>query len=180
MKLIVGLGNPGKEYQDTRHNIGFQALDFLAENLILKPFKSEKKFQAEICEGTLGEQKIILAKPQTFMNNSGEAVAAIKKYYKIKLNDIIVIRDDVDIPVGKIKSKQGSSGAGHKGIASIIQHLKSNNFWQIKIGVANELIRTKIPTEKFVLQKFTKQDLDKAKKIPDKTMKLLNSIIKKA
>jgi len=180
MKLIVGLGNPGKEYQNTRHNIGFQALDFLAENLILKPFKLEKKFQAEICEGTLGEQKIILAKPQTFMNNSGQAVVAIKKYYKIKLADIIILRDDVDIPIGKIKVKQGSSGAGHKGIQSIIQHLKSNNFWQIKIGVANELIRTKIPTEKFVLQKFTKEDLDKAKKIPDKTIEIINSLIKKA
>ncbi len=173
-KLIVGLGNPGKEYQNTRHNIGFQALDYLREYFKLPNFKLDKKLKAEITK----DKNIILAKPQTFMNNSGQAVAAIKKYYKIKLNDIIIIRDDVDIPIGKIKSKQGSSGAGHKGIQSIIQHLKSNNFWQIKVGVANEMIRTKIPTEKFVLQKFTKEDLTKAKNIPAKTIEIINSIMK--
>ena len=175
MKLIIGLGNPGQEFNDTRHNIGFNAVDNLREYFKLPEFKLDKKLKAEIAK----DQNIILAKPQTFMNNSGEAVTAIKKYYKIKLTDLIVIRDDVDIAVGKIKSKQGSSGAGHKGIASIIQHLKSNNFWQIKIGVANEMIRTKIPTEKFVLQKFSKEDLEKIKNLPQKTIELIKSIIKK-
>ncbi len=174
MHLIVGLGNPGQEYQNTRHNIGFQALDYLREYFKLPAFKLDKKLKAEITK----DKDIILAKPQTFMNNSGEAVSAIKKYYKIKLSDLIVIRDDVDIPIGKIKVKQSSSGAGHKGIQSIIQHLKSNNFWQIKIGVANEMIRKKIPTEKFVLQKFSKEDLAKAKDIPNKTIEALNAIIK--
>lgn len=174
MYLIIGLGNPGKEYEDTRHNIGFAALDFLRDYFKLPKFKMDKKLKAEITK----DQNIILAKPQSFMNNSGEAVSALKKYYKIKLAEIIIIRDDVDIPVGKIKLAQSSSGAGHKGIASIIQHLKSNNFWQIKVGVANEMIRTKIPTEKFVLQKFTKEDLAKTKDIPDKTMEIINSIIK--
>ncbi len=174
MKLIVGLGNPGPKFKNTRHNIGWQALDYLKDYFDLPKFKLDKKLKAEIAKN----KNIILAKPQTFMNNSGEAVVAIKKYYKIKTSDIIIIRDDVDIEVGKIKSKKGSSGAGHKGIQSIINHLKSNNFWQIKIGVANEMIRTKIPTEKFVLQKFTKQDLTKARDLPQKTIEELNSILK--
>ena len=174
MKLIVGLGNPGTEFNNTRHNIGFTALDYLREYFDLPKFKLDKKLKAEITRN----KDLILAKPQTFMNESGEAVSAIKKYYKIKLADIIVLRDDVDIQIGKIKSKKGSSGAGHKGIASIIKHLKSKNFRQIKIGVANEMIRTKIPTEKFVLQKFTKEDLVKSKDIPQKTITEINSIIK--
>jgi len=174
MKLIVGLGNPGQKYHNTRHNIGFQALDYLRKHFELPKFKLDKKLKAEISK----DKKIILAKPQTFMNESGISVQLLKKYYKIKLSDIIVIRDDVDIEIGKIKYKKGSSGAGHKGIDSIIKHLKSNNFWQIKIGVANEMIRKKIPTEKFVLQKFTKEDLQKAKDLPDKTIKTLNEITK--
>ena len=176
MKLIVGLGNPGKEFNNTRHNIGWQALDYLREYFDLPKFKLDKKLKAEISK----DENIILAKPQTFMNNSGEAVSTIKKYYKINLSDIIIIRDDVDIQIGKLKFKKGSSGAGHKGITSIIKHLKSKNFWQIKIGVANEMIRTQIPTEKFVLQKFTKEDITKAKNIPEKTIAIINSIIKKA
>lgn len=176
MKLIIGLGNPGKQFQNTRHNIGFDALEFIRQYFKLPKFKLDKKLKSAITKN----KNIILAKPQTFMNTSGQAVSAIKKYYKIKLSDIIVIRDDVDIPIGKIKSKKSSSGAGHKGIQSIIQHLKSNNFWQIKIGVANEMIRTKIPTEKFVLQKFSKEDLVKAKNLPNKTIEIINSIIKKA
>lgn len=176
MKLIVGLGNPGKEFNNTRHNIGWQALDYLREYFDLPKFKLDKKLKAEISK----DENIILAKPQTFMNNSGEAVSTIKKYYKINLSDIIIIRDDVDIQIGKLKFKKGSSGAGHKGIQSIIKHLKSKNFWQIKVGVANEQIRSKIPTEKFVLQKFTKEDITKAKNIPEKTIAIINSIIKKA
>ncbi len=175
MKLVVGLGNPGKQYQNTRHNIGFAALDFIRESFDLPKFKLDKKLKAEISKN----KEIILAKPRTFMNNSGEAVSLLKKYYKIKISDIIVLRDDVDIPIGKIKTKKGSNGAGHKGIQSIIKHLKSNDFWQIKIGVANEMIRKKIPTEKFVLQKFIKEDLEKAKELPKKTIKEIQSIINK-
>jgi peptidyl-tRNA hydrolase, PTH1 family len=173
MKLIVGLGNPDKKFDNTRHNIGFAALDFIRDEFGLPKFKMDKKLKAEISK----DKNIILAKPQTFMNNSGEAVSAIKKYYKIKLTDIIILRDDVDIEIGKIKSKKESSGAGHKGIGSIIQYLKSKKFWQIKIGVANEMIRKKIPTEKFVLQKFTKDDLKNAKDIPQKTLNELNKIL---
>jgi len=173
MKLIVGLGNPGKQFNKTRHNIGFETLDFIREEFDLPKFKLDKKLKAEITKN----ENFILVKPQTFMNNSGESVIAIKKYYKVRLSDIIIIRDDVDIMIGKVKSKKGSAGAGHKGIRSIIQHLKSKNFWQIKIGVANELIRKKIPTEKFVLQKFEKDELAKIDDISQKTMSELEKII---
>jgi len=163
-KLIMGLGNPGPEYQNTRHNIGFQIIDMIAEDLILKSLKINKKFQAEICEGTFGEQKIILAKPQTFMNNSGLAVKKIKTFYKIKPQDIITIHDDIDLPVGKIRISQGSSSGGHKGLDSIITEIKSKNFIRIRMGIANEL-RTKIPTDKFVLQKFSLEDEKKLKNV---------------
>ncbi|OGY42632.1 MAG: aminoacyl-tRNA hydrolase [Candidatus Buchananbacteria bacterium RBG_13_36_9] len=164
MKLIIGLGNPGQEYQNTRHNIGFQIVDMIADNLILKSLKPNKKFQAEICEGTFGNEKVILAKPQTFMNNSGLAVKKIKTFYKIKPPDIIIIHDDIDLPVGKIRISQSSSSGGHKGIDSIIKELKSKNFIRVRMGIANEL-REKIPAEKFVLQKFSSQDEKKLKNV---------------
>jgi len=174
MKLVIGLGNPGPEYQKTRHNIGFQIIDMIADDLILKSFKQNKKFQAEICEGTFGEQKIILAKPQTFMNNSGISVKKIKTFYKIKPQDIIIIHDDIDLPIGVIRISQDASSGGHKGIESIIYNLKSSakggsasggkNLIRIRIGIANEL-RTKIPADKFVLQKFSLEDEKKLKNI---------------
>jgi len=163
-KLIVGLGNPGPEYQNNRHNIGFQIIDMIAESLILKSFKQNKKFQAKICESTFGEQKIILAEPQTFMNNSGLAVKKIKSFYKIKPQDIIVIHDDIDLPIGVIRISQGSSSGGNKGVESIIKELKSKNLIRIRIGIANEL-RTKIPADKFVLQKFSLEDEKKLKNV---------------
>jgi PTH1 family peptidyl-tRNA hydrolase len=163
-KIIVGLGNPGQEYQNTRHNIGFQIIDTIAENLILKSLKLNKKFQAEVCEGTFGEQKVILAKPQTFMNNSGLAIKKIKTFYKIKPQDIIIIHDDIDLPIGIIRISQEASSGGHKGIESIIYNLKSKNLIRIRIGIANEL-RTKIPADKFVLQKFSIEDEKKLKNV---------------
>jgi len=163
-KLIVGLGNPGQEYQNTRHNIGFQLIDTIAEDLILKSFKPNKKFQAEICEGTFGEQKIILAKPQTFMNNSGMAVKKIKTFYKIKPQDIIIIHDDIDLPIGVIRISKEASSGGNKGIESIIKEMKTKNFIRIRIGIANEL-RKKIPADKFVLQKFSLEDEKKLKNV---------------
>jgi len=163
-KLIIGLGNPGKQYQNNRHNIGFQIIDMIAKDLILKSLKQNRKFQAEICEGAFGEQKIILAKPQTFMNNSGIAVKKIKTFYKIKPQDIIIIHDDIDLPIGSIRISQAVSSGGNKGVESIIKEIKTKNFIRIRIGIANEL-RTKIPADKFVLQKFSLEDEKKLKNV---------------
>ena len=173
MKLIVGLGNPGIEFNNTRHNIGFEALEILRVFFELPKFKLIKKLKAEISKG----ENIVMAKPQTFMNNSGEAVSLIKKYYRIRLSDIIIIHDDIDLTLGKIKISKGSSSAGNKGIESIINKLKSKNFIRIRIGIANEL-RNKIPADKFVLQKFNQRDRQFTSEIFIKTKDIIDLLSK--
>lgn len=169
MKLIIGLGNPGPEYKNTRHDVGFRILDeLMIQGLFdLSEFKAEKKFKAEVASGTFGAEKIILAKPQTFMNESGQAVKSLKTFYKIKPKEIIVIQDDLDLPIGKIRISTESSSAGHKGIDSIIQNLKSKTFIRIRVGISNEL-KEIMPADKFVLQKFSEEDEEMLEgKIPD-------------
>ena len=154
--LIVGLGNPGQKYEKTRHNIGFMVLDALSSD-----FKFEKKFNAEICIMNHGEDSgqarmtdnIILMKPQTFMNLSGEAVKKFADYYKIKTENIWVIHDDIDIPFGEVRIRKDGSSAGHKGIESVIQNLGTNKFWRFRVGVKNGDLGV-IETEDFVLQRF--------------------------
>lgn len=157
MKLIVGLGNPGKEYARTRHNVGWLALDELAKKLDFPAFKEDKKMGAEISAGKINTTKVLLAKPQTFMNRSGEAVAAIAKFYKIKPADIWIIQDDLDMPLGKIRVRNTGSSGGHKGIESIIRHLKTGDFSRMKIGIKPPEGQS-VPAEAFVLQKFRKEE----------------------
>ena len=155
MKLIVGLGNPGTEYQDTWHNLGFIAVDQIKEKYAdpNADFKDEKKFKASICEfATLGE-KLILAKPLTFMNNSGQAVKKIADFYKINPSDIWVIHDEIDLPIGKIRISHNASAGGHKGVQSIIDELSSQTFARFRVGI-KPLEPTNVPTEKYVLQKI--------------------------
>jgi len=158
MKLIIGLGNPGKKYEKTRHNIGFRIINEVADN-----FKFEKKFNAEFSESGTGKTKLIFAKPQTFMNNSGVAVAAIAKFHKIKPENIIVIHDEMDLNFGKIKLSFGSRSAGHNGVQSIIDSLGANEFYRIRVGIGPR--PEKIPTEKYVLQKFSALEEKEIKKI---------------
>lgn len=134
MKLVIGLGNPGEKYQNTWHNLGFSALNKIRQDNDFPAFKNDKKLKAEISEKKIGCDKIILAKPQTFMNNSGEAAVALVKYYKIKTEDAIIIHDDVDLPLGKIRVVKDSSSGGHNGVQSIIDHLNTKDFSRIKIG----------------------------------------------
>jgi len=155
MKLIVGLGNPGKKYESTWHNVGFIIIDHLKGS---RPddylsCKKSTKFQAEICDGEIGEEKIILIKPQTFMNKSGVAVKALANFYKIDTADIWVIHDDIDITLGSIKISQNSSAAGQKGVQSIIDELGTQNFVRFRIGIKPDN-ESKIPTEDYVLQKI--------------------------
>lgn len=173
MKLIIGLGNPGKEYQNTRHNIGFIIIDNILNTFNFPSFKEEKKFKAEISQGEINGEKIILAKPQTFMNLSGEAVQLIANFYKIKTPDIIVIQDDKDIDFLKIRIKKEASGdGGHNGIKSIQNCLNTKEICRFKIGIANELLE-KIPTDKFVLGNFSKEELEK---LTEKKEEIINSI----
>lgn len=171
MKLIVGLGNPGKEYINTRHNIGFKILDtFNGFPDYQLSFNKEKKFHGEIAKN----QNIILLKPTTFMNNSGEAVRAVTDYFKIKSEDILIIHDDLDINFGNIKIQQGRSAAGHNGVSSIISHLGYNNFWRLRFGVTGES-RGQIPGDKYVLSRFSsKEETD----LLEKTVLATNAVKK--
>ncbi|MGT2907594.1 aminoacyl-tRNA hydrolase [Streptococcus dentiloxodontae] len=134
VKMIVGLGNPGSKYSKTKHNVGFMAIDKLAEDMGLS-FSEDKNFKAEITSTFLNNEKIYLVKPTTFMNNSGIAVRALMTYYNISTCDIIVIYDDLDMAVGKIRFRQKGSAGGHNGIKSIINHLGTQEFDRIKIGI---------------------------------------------
>ncbi|MER2295074.1 MAG: aminoacyl-tRNA hydrolase [Desemzia incerta] len=133
MKMIVGLGNPGKKYQDTKHNIGFITLDELAYQHKFTFNKS--KFEADVAEGWVGREKALFIKPQTFMNESGRAVRPLMDYYNIDTKDLLVIYDDLDLPVGKVRLRQKGSAGGHNGIKSIIQHIGTQDFNRIRIGI---------------------------------------------
>ncbi len=157
MKLIVGLGNPGKEYELTRHNAGWLALAKFAEIENLTSKKSSK-LQAEIFDYKVGRNKVVLAKPQTFMNNSGISVQIMMNFYRLTSKDIVVIHDDKDIPVGEIRVQSNRGPAGHNGIKSIIEHIGTQDFTRIRIGVG-PADKEKIEViSDFVLNKFTKDE----------------------
>lgn len=133
MKLIVGLGNPGTKYAATKHNIGFITLDELVHREKIN--YNKKQSEAEIAEYFIGSEKVILAKPQTFMNDSGRSVRPLLDYYNLELNDLLVIYDDLDLPVGRIRLREKGSAGGHNGIKSLIQHLGTNDFQRIRVGI---------------------------------------------
>ena len=147
MKLIVGLGNPGKEYENTRHNIGFIVLDNYVNS-----YNWKNKFDSLY----LKDNDTLFLKPQTFMNNSGFAIRKIVDFYKIKPEDILVIQDDLDLPFNTFKLKKNSSSGGHNGIKSIISCLNSDSFCRLKIGIAHD---RSIETKDYVLSKFSKENL---------------------
>lgn len=167
MRIVIGLGNPSEKYKLTRHNAGFMAVDAIAARHG-SVWQYNKKFKAEICN----IENAILVKPQSFMNNSGQAVQAILSYYKLlpkkfgiikaknsDLSNILtVIHDDIDIELGKYKISIGSRSAGHKGVESIINYLKTKNFKRIRIGIKTEMA-DKILVDKFVLRKFSEEEL---------------------
>ena len=148
MKLIVGLGNPGKEYQETRHSIGFKIVDYLAKKHN-GDFVFDKKVDSEVVQIKIDSEKVLLAKPQMFVNNSGKAVKKIIKNWGLKMTlrgvqqgsgNLIIVHDDIDIPFGKVKVSFGRSSAGHKGVESIIKALKTDKFYRVRIGTYNSQI----------------------------------------
>lgn len=154
--LIVGLGNPGAKYNGSRHNIGFAAIDELAKQLEFEEFKTNKDFKAEISSKTVGSYKVILVKPQTFMNESGQAVQAIAHFYKVSTDKIVVLHDELSIKFGQVRTRVGGQAAGHNGIKSLIAHL-GPDFGRIRIGIKN--IKTpKDDTSGFVLAKFNSDE----------------------
>ena len=168
MKLIVGLGNPGKEYENTRHNVGFNVIDlFLKKNNLSL---NKEKFNGKFTKVNINDNEVIFLEPQTFMNLSGDSVRKIIDFYKIKIDDILIIQDDLDMPVGKIKLKEKSSSGGHNGIKDIEQKLKTNSFKRLKIGISNDKSKN---TKDYVLGKFSKEE----KQVLDKTYEICLNIL---
>ncbi len=165
MKLIIGLGNPGKDYQNTRHNVGFLILDNYLGNVDWK-----EKFNALYFEKRINSEKVVFVKPLTFMNLSGNAVVKYVNYYNVNIDDILVIQDDLDLPFSTYKLKKNSSAGGHNGIKSIINCLGSQDFLRLKIGVSNN---KSIDTKDYVLGRFSKEEKDKL----DSLQKTFNEII---
>jgi len=204
MKLIVGLGNPGEKYTNTRHNVGFLVLNKLITDSKLNsnqvtPFRLENQFKAEVTQtGGIGEDRVIFAKPQTFMNLSGEAVSKLMQYYKIGCDDIVIICDDLDLPLGTIRVRLEGSSGGHNGLQSIINFIGSR-FIRIRVGIGsnkkvtsnevtrldsqkarlainqekNDKVNINIPAEEYVLQNFTKDETNIINKSIDKVVEML-------
>ncbi|HZU02328.1 MAG TPA: aminoacyl-tRNA hydrolase [Ktedonobacteraceae bacterium] len=133
MKLVIGLGNPGAQYEQTRHNVGFRVVDKLAAKLGWK--WTERRSRAILASGMLGPEKVVLVKPITYMNNSGEAVSELMRWYKVQPEDILVVYDELDLPVGKIRLKSNGSAAGHHGMESITRYLHTHQFPRLRIGI---------------------------------------------
>lgn len=135
MKLVIGLGNPGKEYERTRHNIGYRVVDKLAAQQGWK--WNERRSRAVLASGNLGLEKVTLAKPITYMNLSGEAVGELMRWYKLQPEDVLVVYDELDLPVGKVRLRSSGSAAGHNGMKSIIRHLHTDSFPRLRVGVGH-------------------------------------------
>ena len=157
MKLIVGLGNPGDQHKDNRHNSGFMIVDEIAKTLFNKEWSSVKKTQAAIIKN---ENLFILAKPQTYMNQSGEAVKKLIDQYKVKSSDLWVIHDDLDIDFGNYKIQQGKGPKLHNGVKSIEEKIGKTDFWRVRIGVENRDKENKISGKAYVLQNFTEDEFE--------------------
>ena len=153
MKLIVGLGNPGNDYAQTRHNIGFMVLDAMARALNADAW--QRKFHGELAEVRLGGEKFLLLKPMTYMNLSGQAVGEACRYYKIPVEDVVVFHDELDLVPAKLRVKKGGGHAGHNGLKSIIAHL-DENFWRIRLGIGHP--GDKKLVSNYVLGRFAKAD----------------------
>ncbi|MBK1669405.1 aminoacyl-tRNA hydrolase [Rhodovibrio sodomensis] len=153
MLLLVGLGNPGPKYEKTRHNIGFMALDEIARSQNLSAWRG--RFQSAAAEGFVGTEKVLALKPQTYMNLSGQAVGEAMRYFKLPVSQVVVLYDDLDLALGKVKAKQGGGHAGHNGIKSMIQHCGAD-FWRIRMGIGHPGDKAQVTN--YVLSEFAKAE----------------------
>ena len=157
MKLIVGLGNSGKDYQNTRHNIGFMVLDNLCKKLDFN-FTSNNKFKSEIFKTKISGSDVIFLKPSTYMNLSGEAILKVKNFYNIDISNILVIVDDINLPIGSIRLRQKGSAGGHNGLKNIEKMLNTSDYKRLRIGVSNKFLNGMMV--EYVLGKFSQDDLN--------------------
>jgi len=188
MILLVGLGNPGKKYINTRHNIGFWIVDKFArknnfpEFKLSKPFTffakkvKGKKFSSLISEGSLDSKKVIIAKPQTFMNQSGKAVKKIITYYQLPVTNLLVVHDDIDLLLGKIRIVKNRGAAGHKGVESIIKEIGTKGFVRFRVGIQPGAKPKE--AERFVLQKFKKDEEEIIKEAVNKIVEAIESTLR--
>ncbi len=166
MKLVVGLGNPGLKYRKTKHNVGFMCLDLYADKKHMK-FKQDNKFKGEV----LKDGNLILLKPHTFMNLSGESVKKAMKFYNIELKDVLIIYDDLALPIAKIRIREKGSSGGHNGVKSIIDHVGTDEIQRVKIGIdSNPLIEAK----DYVLGKFSKSELKEIDQAIQRTINIMD------
>jgi PTH1 family peptidyl-tRNA hydrolase len=193
MKLIVGLGNPGKKYEKTRHNLGFMALEHFLKDFALSKatsWEDSSKFKSDIAQlewqpkhGYL--EKIILVKPKTFMNNSGLAVSILVNFYKIPTADIWIVHDDIDLPIGNLKIRFGGASAGHRGVESIIENLGTDKFWRFRMGIGEkkELNDSRIKVKDvndFVLGIFSGAEKSRVKDVMKRTVKALQTSLEES
>ncbi|HJV16995.1 MAG TPA: aminoacyl-tRNA hydrolase [Bacillales bacterium] len=167
MKMIVGLGNPGKQYEQTRHNIGFEVIDALSEQLGIP--LNQSKLKGLYGMGFYKGEKVLLLKPLTYMNLSGESIRAVMDYYQVDLENLLVIYDDLDLPVGKIRLRQKGSAGGHNGIKSTIAHLGTQQFNRIRIGIDRPT--TSMPIPDYVLGRFHKDKQPEVQEAVEKSTK---------
>lgn len=180
--LIIGLGNPGKKYETTRHNAGFLFLDFLQREWDFPEFLRNERFHSSLSDGSFDGQKIILAQPETFMNLSGDAAEKLMYFYKIPLEHLAVIHDDLDITLGSFRIATNSSSAGHNGVQSIIDHIGSKTFHRFRLGIRTptnlENSQPKIPNDRFVLEPFPEKELETLQSIFPEIQTALESWIR--
>jgi len=183
-KIIIGLGNPGDQYKNSRHNIGFGIIELIRKEWKFPAFEFNKKFNSELSKGLFeiqnSEFEILLIRPQTFVNLSGEAISDILKFYKLTPDDIVVIHDDLDIALGKYKVATDSSSAGHNGVQNIIDRLGTQKFKRVRIGIGEEVSGAPVcrtDAHDFVLGKFSEEELEKIKKISDDILSAIKSLL---
>lgn len=173
MKIIVGLGNPGNEYKDTKHNVGWMLVDALADKLGAGSWRQMEK--GLVTDVRIGSEKVLLVKPQTYMNNSGECVGPILRYYKLETEDLIICHDDMDIPAGTVRIRKKGSAGGHNGIKSTIAHVGSEKFIRVRIGIGRPLPQWSVIDH--VLSPFSAEDVPKIKEAIDYLLPAVECIV---
>jgi len=173
---VVGLGNPGLKYEFTRHNIGFRIVDSLARDIEIE-FKKVKSYYSLISRGMINNHKVMLIKPQTFMNLNGRAVSKVVSYYKIPLRDLLIVYDDLNLELGQVRIRKKGSAGGHKGIESIMQYLNSEEIPRLRIGIGNPSVNFNFNCMSYVLSNYNNNEKDKIEEVIQLSTEAIKTVI---
>jgi len=176
LKIVVGLGNPGLKYEFNRHNIGFRIVDSLARNIEIE-FKKVKSYYSLISRGMINNHKVMLVKPQTFMNLSGRAVSKVVSYYKIPLQGLLIVYDDLNLELGQVRIRKKGSAGGHKGIESIMQYLNSEEIPRLRIGIGNPSVNFNFNCMSYVLSNYNNNEKDKIEEVIQLSTEAIKTVI---